>query len=163
MIDYCGYMKATARKIPKMSTHTVVRAGSIVIPKDELLKCSRPWDCRCPMPFACYCCEWRMRSDCHSPVQVPNATTLKAMKELHEGKGKRVGSAEELFRDLGHLTCYPRFDPRSSTATSEGLPSGGRSVLSGTSCVAQTFQGFSGRYDWNAFYFSKREHVFLIA
>ena len=34
-------------------------------------------------------------------VQVPNATTLKAMKELHEGKGKRVGSAEELFRDLG--------------------------------------------------------------
>ena len=33
-------------------------------------------------------------------VQVPNARTLKAMKELHEGKGKRFGSAEELFRDL---------------------------------------------------------------
>ena len=33
-------------------------------------------------------------------IQVPNATTLKAMKELNEGKGKRFGSAEELFRDL---------------------------------------------------------------
>ena len=34
-------------------------------------------------------------------VQVPNATTVKAMEELHEGKGKRFGNAEELFRDLG--------------------------------------------------------------
>ena len=32
--------------------------------------------------------------------QGPNATTLKAMKELDEGKGKRFGSVEELFRDL---------------------------------------------------------------
>ena len=34
-------------------------------------------------------------------VQVPNATTVKAMKELDAGKGKRFGSAEELFQDLG--------------------------------------------------------------
>ena len=34
-------------------------------------------------------------------VQMPNATTLKAMKELNEGKGRRFGSAEELFQDLG--------------------------------------------------------------
>ena len=34
-------------------------------------------------------------------VQVPNATTVKAMKELKEGKGKRFSSADELFRDLG--------------------------------------------------------------
>ncbi len=34
-------------------------------------------------------------------VQVPNVTTLKAMKELNEGKGKRFGKAEDLFRDLG--------------------------------------------------------------
>ena len=34
-------------------------------------------------------------------VQVPNAVTLKAMKELDEGKGKRFASAEELFEDLG--------------------------------------------------------------
>ena len=34
-------------------------------------------------------------------VQVPNATTVKAMEELDEGKGKRFGSAEELFQDLG--------------------------------------------------------------
>ena len=33
-------------------------------------------------------------------VQVPNSTTVKAMKELDEGKGKRFGSAEELFQDL---------------------------------------------------------------
>ena len=33
-------------------------------------------------------------------VQVPNPTTAKAMAELDEGKGKRFGSAEELFRDL---------------------------------------------------------------
>ena len=34
-------------------------------------------------------------------VQVPNVTTLKAMKELNEGKSKRFGKAEDLFRDLG--------------------------------------------------------------
>ncbi len=34
-------------------------------------------------------------------VQVPNATTRKAMKELNEGKGKRFASAEELFEDIG--------------------------------------------------------------
>lgn len=33
-------------------------------------------------------------------VQVPNATTVMAMKELDEGKGQRFGSVEELFRDL---------------------------------------------------------------
>ena len=34
-------------------------------------------------------------------VQVPNATTVKAMEELAKGQGKRFGSAEELFEDLG--------------------------------------------------------------
>ena len=34
-------------------------------------------------------------------VQVPNTTTIKAMEELDKGKGKRFGSAEELFQDLG--------------------------------------------------------------
>ena len=33
-------------------------------------------------------------------VQVPNATTVMAMKELDEGKGQRFGSVEELFHDL---------------------------------------------------------------
>lgn len=35
------------------------------------------------------------------PVKVPNAVTIKAMKELDAGKGKRFESAEELFKDLG--------------------------------------------------------------
>ena len=34
-------------------------------------------------------------------LQVPNPTTVMAMKELEEGKGKRFSSADELFRDLG--------------------------------------------------------------
>ena len=34
-------------------------------------------------------------------VQAPNAVTVKAMKELDEGKGKCFGSTEELFQDLG--------------------------------------------------------------
>ena len=34
-------------------------------------------------------------------LQVPNPTTVKAMKELEKGKGKRFSSADELFRDLG--------------------------------------------------------------
>ena len=34
-------------------------------------------------------------------VQVPNTTTVKAMKELNEGKGKRFANAEALFKDLG--------------------------------------------------------------
>lgn len=33
-------------------------------------------------------------------VQTPRPTTLKAMKELDQGKGQRFGSAEELFRDI---------------------------------------------------------------
>ena len=33
-------------------------------------------------------------------VQVPNPTTVKAMKELNEGKGRRFVDTEELFRDL---------------------------------------------------------------
>lgn len=35
------------------------------------------------------------------PVKVPNATTVEAIQELEEGKGKRFGSAEELIEDLG--------------------------------------------------------------
>ena len=34
-------------------------------------------------------------------IQAPNATTVKAMKELADGKGKRFHSTEELFRDIG--------------------------------------------------------------
>ncbi len=34
-------------------------------------------------------------------VQVPNAATVEAMKELEEGKGKRFADAEELFEDIG--------------------------------------------------------------
>ena len=35
------------------------------------------------------------------PVQVPNATTLQAMKELEAGKGKRFANGDELFEDIG--------------------------------------------------------------
>ncbi len=34
-------------------------------------------------------------------VQAPNATTVKAMKELEAGKGKRFNDADELFEDIG--------------------------------------------------------------
>ena len=33
-------------------------------------------------------------------VQVPNPTTVRAMRELDDGKGRRFENAEELFRDL---------------------------------------------------------------
>ena len=33
-------------------------------------------------------------------VRDPNATTVRAMKEVADGKGRRFGSAAELFRDL---------------------------------------------------------------
>ncbi|MCY3706603.1 MAG: type II toxin-antitoxin system RelB/DinJ family antitoxin [Gammaproteobacteria bacterium] len=33
-------------------------------------------------------------------IQVPNRTTVEAMKELADGKGRRFDSVEELFRDL---------------------------------------------------------------
>ncbi len=33
-------------------------------------------------------------------VQVPNPTTIRAMRELDDGKGRRFDNAEELFRDL---------------------------------------------------------------
>ena len=34
-------------------------------------------------------------------VQAPNTTTVEAMKELEEGKGRRFDDVEALFRDLG--------------------------------------------------------------
>ena len=33
-------------------------------------------------------------------VQVPNASTVRAMNELNRGRGQRFESVEELFRDL---------------------------------------------------------------
>ena len=33
-------------------------------------------------------------------IQVPNRTTVEAMKELAEGRGRRFDSVEELFQDL---------------------------------------------------------------
>ncbi|MDE2890741.1 MAG: type II toxin-antitoxin system RelB/DinJ family antitoxin [Gemmatimonadota bacterium] len=33
-------------------------------------------------------------------VKVPNSTTVEAMKELEEGKGKRFRNSRELLRDL---------------------------------------------------------------
>lgn len=34
-------------------------------------------------------------------VQVPNATTVEAMKELEQGSGERFGTGDDLFKDLG--------------------------------------------------------------
>ena len=34
-------------------------------------------------------------------VKAPNATTVKAMRAAEKGKGKRLKSAGELFKDLG--------------------------------------------------------------
>lgn len=34
-------------------------------------------------------------------VRMPNATTVKAMKELEAGGGKCYGSVEEMFEDFG--------------------------------------------------------------
>ena len=36
-------------------------------------------------------------------VQESNATTIKAMKELEVGKGKRFANVDELFEDIGAL------------------------------------------------------------
>ena len=35
------------------------------------------------------------------PVETPNRATRQAMNELAEGKGRKFGSAEALFEDLG--------------------------------------------------------------
>ncbi|MBF0380823.1 MAG: type II toxin-antitoxin system RelB/DinJ family antitoxin [Magnetococcales bacterium] len=34
-------------------------------------------------------------------IKTPNATTIKAMEELEQGKGKKFDSKEGLFEDLG--------------------------------------------------------------
>ena len=38
-------------------------------------------------------------------VQVPNLATVEAMKELEDGGGRRLDSAEQLFSDLELLEC----------------------------------------------------------
>ncbi len=34
------------------------------------------------------------------PIEVPNATTIRAIEELDNGEGKRFASAEELFENI---------------------------------------------------------------
>ena len=83
-----------------MSTHTVVRAR---IDSDTKVRATEVLDAMgLSVSDAIRLLLLRVADEKRLPfaVQVPNATTVKAMKELHEGKGKRVGSAKELFRDL---------------------------------------------------------------
>ena len=44
--------------------------------------------------------------------KTPNAATIKAMKQLDEGKGKRCADAEALFRHLGISVLSPVPDGR---------------------------------------------------
>ena len=60
-----------------------------------------PWASLCPMQSASCCCGWPDEKRLPFAVQVPNATTLEAMKELEEGKGRRFANADELFEDIG--------------------------------------------------------------
>ena len=41
------------------------------------------------------------------PIEVPNATTIRAIEELDNGEGKRFASAEELFRTLTSEVLAP--------------------------------------------------------
>ena len=54
-----------------------------------------------------------MRDDKQPPAPggVPNATTLRAMKKLEKGKGKRFADAEALFEDIGGSCADPRRGP----------------------------------------------------
>lgn len=50
-------------------------------------------------------------------IQVPRPATIKAMKELEEGKGQRLDNAENLYRDLDiHMTDLPAIERLSNNS-----------------------------------------------
>ena len=83
-----------------MSTNSVIRAG-IDGDTETRRECARPARRRAGAshrPPATVTDVWHRKS---SPMGLPNAATLEAMKELEEGSGERFDTAEERFRDLG--------------------------------------------------------------
>ena len=83
-----------------MSTDTVVRARIDSETKARASKALR--DMGLTVSDAIRLLLLRVADEKRLPftVQVPQPTTVKAMKELDEGKGRRFDSAEELFRDV---------------------------------------------------------------
>ena len=101
MAMICSYIKATVKEDTKMNADTVVRAriaSETKIQATEVLQAMG-----LSVSDAIRLLLVRVADEKRLPfaVQVPSVTTLKAMKELNEGKGKRFGKAEDLFRDLG--------------------------------------------------------------
>jgi DNA-damage-inducible protein J len=83
-----------------MATDTIVRARIDSDTKDRATKALQ--DMGLSVSDAIRLLLLRVAEEQRLPfsIQTPNATTAKAMKELDEGRGRRFGTVEELFRDL---------------------------------------------------------------
>ncbi len=83
-----------------MNTDTVVRAR---IDKDTKARAKKALQAMgLSMSDAIRLLLLRVANEQRMPftIQVPRPATIKAMKELEEGKGQRLDSAEDLYRDL---------------------------------------------------------------
>jgi DNA-damage-inducible protein J len=84
-----------------MATDTVVRARIDTATKDQATEALAAMGLSVSDAIRLLLVRVAADKEFPFPVKVPNAITRKAMAELEEGKGKRVASADELFKDLG--------------------------------------------------------------
>ncbi len=98
--DYCSYNDTTNRGRTKIKNDTVVRARIDSETKGRATEALQAMGLS--VSDAIRLLLLRVANEKRLPfaIQVPNPATVKAMKELDEGKGQRFDSAEELFRDL---------------------------------------------------------------
>ncbi len=101
-VSICSYTGTTLiKKDVKMNSNTIVRAR---IDSDTKARATEALQAMgLSMSDAIRLLLLRVAEEKRLPftVQAPNTTTVKAMKELAEGKGKRFNNTEELFRDIG--------------------------------------------------------------
>jgi len=84
-----------------MATDTVVRARIDTATKDQATEALAAMGLSVSDAIRLLLVRVAADKEFPFPVKVPNATTRKAMAELEKGKGQRLASADELFKDLG--------------------------------------------------------------
>jgi len=84
-----------------MAADTVVRARIDAATKDEATKALAAMGLSVSDAIRLLLVRVAAEKEFPFPIKTPNAKTLKVMRELEQGKGKRFASAEKLFKDLG--------------------------------------------------------------
>jgi DNA-damage-inducible protein J len=84
-----------------MATDTIVRARIDAATKDQATKALAAIGLSVSNAIRLLLVRVAANKEIPFLIKTPNAMALKAMRELEQGKGKRFGSTDKLFKDLG--------------------------------------------------------------